>query len=193
MVNRLSVLGGGGLLWILGVLALGASSLQAFNSSLTEDPTKILQKYLSLDKKGVRLEAYSWQAVTPYVAWREEPVWGQVVVISEFEVVDDVSQWEVLDGLEAKIPVVFEVVGTMYWETATFVLDPHRELQSFQVMAEQDRWQIGGPQLPPHVGRQRLIDFVRWKELNERDPERKALFGSLKKQLETNIEKDLQK
>jgi hypothetical protein len=131
--------------------------------------------------------------VTPYVAWTEEPVWGQVVVISEFEVVDDVSQWEILDELEAKIPVVFEIVGTMYWETATFVVDPHREFQFFHVMAVQDRWQIGGPQLPPHVGRQRLIDFVRWKELNEMDPERKALFGSLKQQLETNIEKDLQK
>lgn len=192
MVNRLSVLWG---LWLglLGVLVLGASPLQAFNGSITEDPTKILQKYLSLDKKGVRLEAHSWQTVTPYVAWREEPVWGHVVVISEFEVVDDISQWEILDGLKAKIPVVFEVLGTMYWETATFVVDPHREFQSFQVMAVQDRWQIGGPQLPPHVGRQRLIDFVRWKELNEMDQERKALFGSLKKQLETNIEKDLQK
>jgi len=146
-----------------------------------------------LDKKGVRLEAYSWQVVKPFVAWKEEPVWGHVVVISQFEVVDDISQWEVLDVLEAKIPVIFDVLGSMYYESATFVKDPHREFQYFHIKAVQDRWQIDGPQLPPHVGRQRLIDFVRWTELNEPEPARKARFGSLKKQLETEIEKDLKK
>ena len=175
------------------MLTVGAGSLQAFVGHITEDPTKILQKYLSLDKKGVRLEAYSWQVVRPYVAWKEEPIWGHVVVISQFEVVDDISQWEILDSLEAKIPVVFEVLGTMYWESATFVADPHRERQHFHIKAVQDRWQIDGPQLPPHVGRQRLIDFVRWTELNEPDPTKKALFASLKKQLETATEKDVQK
>ncbi len=192
MVNRFSVFLGV-LLWIVDLWAIGASSSQAFNSHITEDPTKILQKYLSLDKKGVRLEAYSWQVVKPFVAWKEEPVWGHVVVISQFEVVDDISQWEILNNLEAKIPVIFEVLGTMYWESATFVADPHRESQFFHVTAVQDRWQIGGPQLPPHVGRQRLIDFVRWTELNEPDPVRKGLFGSLKIQLEDTIEKELQK
>lgn len=192
MVNRLSVLLGV-LLWIMGNLTVGAGSLEAFFGQITEDPTKILQKFLSLDKKGVRLEAYSWQVVRPFVAWKEEPVWGHVVVISQFEVVDDISEWEILDGLEAKIPVIFEVLGTMYWESATFVSDPHREWQYFHIKAFQDRWQIDGPQLPPHVGRQRLIDFVRWTELNEPEPARKALFASLKKQLETTIEEDVQK
>jgi len=181
------------LLWMFGVLAVGVNSLQAISGHITEDPTKILQKYLSLDKKGVRLEASSWQVVRPFVAWMEEPVWGHVVVISQFEVVDDVSQWEILDGLEAKIPVIFEVLGTMYWKNATFVYDPHRESQYFHIQAVQDRWQIIGPQLPPHVGRQRLIDFVRWTELNESDLERKALLNSLKQQLEIKIEKDVQK
>lgn len=191
MVNRLSALVGV-LLWIVVIFGVWTSS-QAFNSHITEDPTKILQKYLSLDKKGVRLEAYSWQVVKPFVSWKEEPVWGHVVVISQFEVVDDISQWEILDGLEARIPVIFEVLGTMYWESATFVADPHREFQYFRIKAVQDRWQIDGPQLPPHVGRQRLSDFVRWTELNETEPGRKGLFASLKKQLETTTEKDVLK
>ena len=181
------------LLWILGILVVGASSLQAISGHITEDPTKILQKYLFLDKKGVRLEAHSWQAVRPFVAWTEEPVWGHVVVISRYEVVDDVSQWEILDGLEAKIPVIFEVLGTMYWESVTFVANPQREMQLFDLKAVGDRWQIAGPQLPPHVGRQRLVDFVRWAELNEPEPERKMLFNALKQQLEMKIEKDVQK
>jgi hypothetical protein len=192
MVNRLSVLLEI-LLWIMGILVVGGSSSQAFNAHITQDPAKILQKYLSLDKKGVRLEAHSWQVMMPFVAWKEEPVWGHVVVISQFEVVDDISQWEILNGLEAKIPVIFEVLGTMYWESATFVADPHREFQYFHIKAVQDRWQIAGPQLPPHVGRQRLIDFVRWTELNEPETVRKALFGLLKKQLEIKTAKELQK
>lgn len=181
------------LLWTLGILAVGASSLQAISGHITEDPTKILQKYLSLDKKGVRLEAHSWQVVRPFVAWMEEPVWEHVVVISRYEVVDDVSQWEILDGLEAKIPVIFEVLGMMHWESVTFVANPHREMQYFHLKAVQDRWQIVGPQLPPHVGRQRLIDFVRWTELNESEPDRKVSFNSLKQQLELKVEKDVQK
>jgi hypothetical protein len=181
------------LLWMFGVLAVGASSLQAISGHITEDPTKILQKYLSLDKKGVRLEAHSWQVVRPFVAWMEEPVWGQVVVIYRYEVVDDVSQWEIVDGLEAKIPVIFEVLGTMHWESVTFVTNPHREIQFFDLKAVGDRWQIVGPQLPPHVGRERLVDFVRWTELNESEPGRKMLFNSLKQQLEITIEKDVQK
>ena len=58
------------------------TSSNAFNRNIREDPTKILHKYLSLDKKGVRLEASSWQVVEPYVDWKEDFVWGQVVVIS---------------------------------------------------------------------------------------------------------------
>ncbi len=183
----------GVLLWLMGFWVVGMSSSQAFNGHITEDPTKILQKYLSLDRKGVRLEAYSWEVVKPFVAWKEEPVWGHVVVISQANIVEDIAQWEILDGLDAQIPVIFEVAGTMYWESATFVADPHREIHYFHIKAVGDRWQIVGPQLPPHVGRQRLIDFVRWTEVNEPDPLRKALFGSLKKQLETTVEKDVQK
>ena len=70
-----------------------ATSSNAFNRQITEDPTKILHKYLSLDKKGARLEASSWQVVEPYVHWKEDFVWGQVVVISQFHIVDDVTQW----------------------------------------------------------------------------------------------------
>ncbi len=180
-------------LWIVGSLMWGVSSLQAFNGHITEDPTKILEKYLSLDKKGVRLEAYSWQVIRPFVAWMEEPVWGHVVVISQFELVQDTAKWEVVNNLEAKIPVIYEVLGTMYWESATFVADPHLEFQYFHIQAIQDRWQISGPQLPPHVGRQRMIDFVRWTELNESDPVKKTLFAALKNQLETKSEKEVQK
>lgn len=180
-------------LWMIVFAAAGTDWSQAFNAPITEDPTKILRKYLSLDKKGVRLEAHTWQVMKPYVAWQEEPVWGHVVVISQFEVIDDTSRWEISNGLEAKIPVMFEVVGTMYWENATFVPNLHNELHYFHIKAIQDRWQIAGPQLPPHVGHQRLIDYVRWTALNEPEAETQMIYDALKSQLETRTEEEVTK
>ena len=177
---------------VIGAVIGSATSLNAFNRHITEDPTKTLHKYLSLDKKGARLETSSWQVVEPYVHWKEDFVWGQVVVISNFHIVEDVTQWEIVSGLEAKIPVVFDVLGTMHWESVTFVSDPHQESYLFHIKAVYDRWQIVHPQLPPHVGRQRLLDFVRWTELSESEAKRKALFASLHKQLKAKKQKDLQ-
>ena len=168
---------------MISVLSMVTTSSHAFNRHIREDPVKVIDKYLSLDKKGARLEAASWQVIEPYVDWEEEFPWGQVVVISKFHIVDDVAEWEIKNGLEAKIPVVFDVLGIMYWESVTFVSDPHQESYLFHIKAVYDRWQILHPQLPPHVGRQRLIDFVRWSELSEPEVTRKALFASLHEQL----------
>lgn len=161
---------------------------EAFIGHITEDPTKILEKFLSLDKKGARLEANSIEVLRPFVGWKEEPVWGQVVVISGYQVVEDVKQWEIIDNMEAKIPVIYEVLGTMHWESVTFVPETRQEVQFFHIKAVHDRWQIIAPQLPPHVGRQRIVDFVRWADLQESDPEKKARFTALRNQLEAQKE-----
>ena len=165
------------------LLVTTAPSSRAFNRHITEDPTKTLHKYLSLDQKGARLEVASWQVLESYVDWTEGLAWGHVVVISDFHIEHDVTQWEILNGLEAKIPVVFDVLGTMHWESVTFVPDAHQESYVFHIKAIYDRWQIVHPQLPPHVGQQRLLDFVRWEELHESDATKKAVFASLHQQL----------
>jgi hypothetical protein len=168
---------------VVSIMGASATSSRAFNRHITEDPTKTLHKYLSLDKKGARLEAGSWYVLESYVDWKEDLAWGQVVVISNFHIEDDVTQWEILNGLEAKIPVVFDVLGTMHWASVTFVPDSHQESYVFHIKAVYDRWQIVHPQLPPHVGQQRMLNFVRWTELNEPDATKKALFTSLYQQL----------
>ena len=160
----------------------------AFSGNITEDPTNLLGKYLSLDKKGARLEAYSMEVLKPFVAWGEEPVWGQVVVISDYQIIEDVNQWEILSVMEAKIPVVFQVLGTMHWESVTFVPEVRQEIQYFHIKAVQDRWQIVAPQLPPHVGRQRMVDFVRWADLHEKNVEKKSRLANLKTELEAKKE-----
>ena len=170
---------------------LGNDVPQAFFSHITQDPTGILKKYLSLDKKGVRLEASTWEVVRPYVAWTDEPAWGQVVVISEFHVNENTFEWEIVSELEAKIPVTYDVLGIMNWDQVTFLKDHRQETHMFHIKAVYDRWQIVSPEIHPHVGRQRLMDFVRWAELQEADESKKIRFQRLHKQLKASKEDTL--
>ncbi len=58
------------MVFVIGVDAclIPGTDAWGFNGHITEDPTKLLEKYLSLDKKGARLEAYSTQVLNPFVA-----------------------------------------------------------------------------------------------------------------------------
>ena len=117
----------------------------AFSGDIKNDPSQMVEKYLSLDKRGARLEVNSLDVLAPFVGWKEEPTWGRVVVISEFRVIEDVTQWEVLTSTEVLIPVTFTVVGTMYWESATFLPESQIYLEYFHVKAIDERWRIVAP------------------------------------------------
>ena len=170
---------------ILLVLVLLGSppSTWALTGDITQDPTKIVERYLSLDSRGARLNARSFEALQPYVNWREEPTWGGVVVITKYEVIEDVTQWEIINKLEALIPVTYQVVGKMHWETATFYPESYNETRQFHIKEIQNQWKIVAPQIPPHVGRNRLIDFVRLEKLNEDSEVKKAALQRLEEQL----------
>jgi hypothetical protein len=146
---------------------------------LTNDPADIIKKYLSLDKRGVRLEALSYESVRPYVAWEEEPPWGQVVIIGDYVVSDDIEEWNIISSTEAVIPVTFQILGVMHWEAATFLPEQREETILFRVRAVFNRWRIIGPMFPPHVGRKRLKDFVRAAILEEADEGRKEILQRL--------------
>jgi hypothetical protein len=155
----------------------------ALTGDITHDPSKIVKKYLSLDSRGARLDAHSFEVLRPYISWKEEPAWGSVVVISKFEVVEDVTQWKIIGKLEAFIPVTYQVVGYMNWETASFYPESHSETQQFHIKEFQNRWKIVAPQIRPHVGRNRLIDYVRLERLNEQSERKKAALRRLEEQL----------
>jgi hypothetical protein len=150
---------------------------------LTNDPAEMVRKYLSLDKRGARLQALSYETVRPYVVWEEEPSWGQVVVILEYTVNDDVREWDIVSSTEAVIPVTFQVVGFMHWEAATFLPERREETVWVRVRAVLNRWRITAPMFPPHVGRKRLIDFVRQAILDETNEERKDVLQRLRTSL----------
>src|SRR5919107_1527127 len=92
----------------------------AQSNSITHSPAKVVEKYFALDNKGVRLDATSFESVAGLVDWKEEPVWGKVIVISGFTVADDFRKWEIVTRLEVLVPVEFRVLGVMYLDSAGF-------------------------------------------------------------------------
>lgn len=164
---------------LLGGLICLMIGLLGLIGDIRHDPADILDKYMSLDKKGARLEASSLEVLKPYRAWTDEPAWGQVVVITEFKVSHDITEWEVIGSQEAKIPVTFQVVGAMHWESATFLLEPRNETIFFRVRAYEKQWKIVEPMILPHVGIKRLQDFVRYALLHEEGAERRDRLQTL--------------
>ena len=110
--------------WAVWMIPLVGTPL---TGDLTNDPANVVKAYLRLDSKGVRLDTMSHEVLHPYITWTQEPTWGKVLVIEGYEVLDNIRHWDVIGKLEARIPVDFQVLGAMYWETATFVYTPQVE------------------------------------------------------------------
>lgn len=155
----------------------------AFTTDIKKDPSTAVKAYLSLDMKGARLESTSWETLRPYINWSRELSWGIVVVIEDYEVIDEIKAWEVVNLLEVWIPVKFKVLGTMEWDEVVFKPEPHVEEVRFHVKAVGDRWRIIEPTLPPHVGRKRLIGHVRQAMLQETDRAKLAKLTELRDSL----------
>ena len=166
------------------VLEVIPGELWGFTGDLTRDPSDVVKAYLRLDSKGVRLEAISQETLRPYIDWSEEPTWAKVIVMKQFEVIEDVEKWEIINSLEMRIPVTYEVVGTLYWETGAFVEGRHTERAWFHVKGFEDRWRIIAPQIPPHVKVKRMVNIVRQAILEESVPQRKDILVSLREELE---------
>jgi hypothetical protein len=165
----------------MSALVLVLSNSHAQIGSIVHDPTEMVDKYLELDVKGVRLDAISQEALAPYVAWKDEPVWGRAVVITQYEVINDFKQWTVISQSEVIIPVEYKVLGSVYWERALFLPEPKMERVGFRIQIVGDRWRIAEPMLPPHIGRKRMINYVRQAILDEKD---QAKTGTLETLLE---------
>ncbi len=172
-----------GVVWSIFWLALGPVSGYAQTNSISHSPAKVVEKYFALDNKGVRLDAGSFESVAHLVDWKEEPVWGKVIVISGFTVPDDFRKWEIVNRLEVLVPVEFRVLGVMYMGSAGFVPEPGTEQVRVRVKAQGARWKIMEPIVPPHVGKKRLLNFVRQALLEEKDGARQASLAALQVEL----------
>ncbi|MBI4401073.1 MAG: hypothetical protein HY581_05530 [Nitrospirae bacterium] len=164
-------------------LLLIASDGLARPGDLIKPPTEVVKQYISLDMKGARLEAMSKEVLKPYINWKDEPAWGQVVVIESYTVPDDVKRWEIISATEAIIPVEFKVLGSVYLESAAFLPETRTERVRFRVKAVIDRWRIMEPLYPPHVGQKRMLNHVRQAMLQETDASHLAKLTELRDEL----------
>jgi len=164
-------------------LVLSAGDVLAQTGSLDHSPAEAVKRYLALDYKGARLDAMSVETVASYTSWHEEPTWGHVVVTRGFVVAEQYRQWEVIDRLEVVIPVTFQVIGSVYLETAGFVQGFGKEEVRFRVKAVKNRWRIVEPMLPPHVGQKRMVNVVREAWMKETDPMKRERLGALQDEL----------
>jgi len=163
------------------VLSSGEGLAQT--ASLKHSPADVVKRYLTLDYKGARLDAMSSETVASYRGWEEEPAWGHVVVTRGFVVAEQYRQWEVIDRMEVVIPVTFQVIGSVYWETAGFVQEVKTEEVRFRVKAVNNRWRIVEPILPPHVGQKRMVNFVREAWMKETDSAKRDRLAVLQEEL----------
>jgi hypothetical protein len=152
----------------------------AQTGALNKDPSILLKKYLDLDLKGARLNPLTWEAQKPYIAWKEETIWGHVVVITGYQVIEDIDQWDVKNNLDVVIPVEFKVVGSIYLEKAVFFPEPHVERIGFRLKAMNGIWRVIDPIVPPHVGQKRVINFVRQAMVEEKDPAHLSALTALR-------------
>ena len=155
----------------------------AQTGSLDHSPADVVKRYLALDYKGARLDAMSVDTVASYTSWHEEPTWGHVVVTRGFVVAEQYRQWEVIDRLEVVIPVTFQVLGSVYLETADFFQEAGTEEVRFRVKAVKNRWRIVEPMLAPHVGQKRMVNVVREAWVKETDQAKRDRLGSLQEEL----------
>src|SRR5687767_8371940 len=164
-------------------LVLISSDGQAQTGALVKDPTVLLKKYLELDNKGARLNSLARESQKPYVGWQDEPVWGQVVVVNGYEVIEDFSQWDVKNNLDVVIPVEYKVLGSLYLEKAVFLSDPHIDRIGFRLKAVNGLWRVIEPILPPHVGQKRILNYVKQAIVEETDRSRLAELTALRDEL----------
>jgi hypothetical protein len=165
------------------VLVLSSGDGLAQAGSIKHSPSDVVKRYVELDHKGARLDAMSAETVASYTGWNEEPAWGHVVVTRGFVVAEQYRQWEVIDRLEVVIPVTFQVIGSVYLETAGFVQRVETEEIRFRVKGVKNRWKIVEPMLPPHVGQKRMVNFVREALVKETDPTKRERLGVLQEEL----------
>jgi len=159
------------------------SAAWAQTGGLSHSPAEIVKKYFELDQKGAKLDSMSFEALAPFRNWDTEPIWGKVVVIREFSVAEHHRDWEVVNRLEVVIPVTFQVIGSVYLETAGFLPETSVEEIRVRVKSVKNRWRIIEPMLPPHVGQKRMINYVKEAWVKETEPAKRESLATLQSEL----------
>ena len=165
------------------LVGMEGGAIWAQTGGLSHSPAEIVKKYFELDQKGAKLDSMSFEALAPFRSWDTEPLWGKVIVIREFSVAEHHRDWEVVNRLEVVIPVTFQVIGSVYLETAGFLPETSVEEIRVRVKSIKNRWRIIEPVLPPHVGQKRMINFVKEAWVKETEPAKRESLATLQSEL----------
>jgi hypothetical protein len=165
------------------LVGMDGGAAWAQTGGLSHSPAEIVKKYFELDQKGAKLDSMSFEALAPFRNWDTEPIWGKVVVIREFSVAEHHRDWEVVNRLEVVIPVTFQVIGSVYLETAGFLPETSVEEIRVRVKSVKNRWRIIEPMLPPHVGQKRMINYVKEAWVKETEPAKRESLATLQSEL----------
>lgn len=128
------------------------------------DALKTLNRYLSLDRTGARLDQKRYGDMMVLVTWPEEPGWDSFVVISG----STIGRPQLTNGKIAS-RVRYTVEGIMEGDTFHPIRTLDAEMASrfaigqpaeFVLTRDSGGWKIESPQLPPHVGFDATRAFV---------------------------------
>lgn len=167
------------LVGILLVLAVPSHAQLSPSGSMRRSPAEVVKRYVLLDQKGARLDAASFDTITPYIGWKAEPAWERIVIVQKPTVPEDYRQWEIVNNLEVIIPVTFQVLGVVSLEAASFVPEDRTEEVRFRVKVVGNYWRILSPVIPPHVGLKRMVSFARDAAIHEPDNTQRTVLADL--------------
>jgi len=133
-------------------LCIIASPVAAVESG----PQGVVRQFCQADALGQRITIPGWVALAPLVAWRFEPAWDHVVLITAYSV----GAPQAAEGGAVTVEVQYSVAG----DVSPLGFDPMARVETvtFQVRALEQHWRIDGPPPPPHVFGNRVdVDEMR--------------------------------
>ena len=142
---------------LLTAFALELSSCATVKLSPDESAAlKVLQKYLELDRSGVRLDSARQSLDAPLVAWTEEPGWDSMIIATGWSI----ARPQLTDG-KITARVRYDVAGLLNGTNLVSVDSPDADdVKNFEdntevvftLVSTKEGWKIESPTLMPHVG-----------------------------------------
>jgi hypothetical protein len=127
---------------MLGALLLASAPIHAADPG----PQNVVREFCRLDANGARLGSHAWREIAPLLAWPFDPAWDRVVFVTGYQI----GPTRALEEGRLAVDVDYGVVG----EASALGFEPlsYRERVTFTLdTADEIRWHIVTPMLPPHV------------------------------------------
>jgi len=141
----------------LGMLAcsslMGALSFQLCAADQPPSAVGSVNQYCKLDYKGARLQTSTYDRISNFTDWEEEPGWDSVVVVKDFK-----TKSSHVAGNGASVSVEYTEYGKL--NGSEFLAKRGTETITFRLRKLNGVWKITSPEVPPHVSPGALIAHI---------------------------------